>query len=284
MPDASDRQRRKNPDEGNPFAIDFSVAHPARVQSYLAGGESHFAADRETAERMASALPSGVDTARASVRALGAFVRRSMHYLAAEAGVRQFVTVGVAPPGKKRVHDVVREAVPDARFVYVSDDAVVLAESHALRGDDPDGAIAYVHGSLGDLAAVLGQVANTVDLAEPLAVTFVTTLSFVADDQHPHASVAEVVRAVAPGSHLVVAHPSFDFSAAGMNEAAERLREGWNVPWVVRSRDEIARFFDGLDMVEPGLVPIEDWRPEGGRSRPAGQRPIPLFAGVGRKS
>jgi hypothetical protein len=281
MPDGSDR--RTNPDDENPFAVDFSVAHPARVQSYLAGGGSHFAADREAAEKMAASLPGGVETARGVVRVLGAFVRRTMRYLAGEADVRQFVSVGVAPPSERKVHDVVWEVAPDARFVYISDDAVVLAESHELRRGAPDGAIAYVHGTLPDLPKLLGRVTDTLDLATPIAVSLVTTLSFEPDESNPHAIVAEVVGMLAPASHLVVAHPSFDISAAGMSEASERLSQRLNVPWVVRSRDEIARFFDGLDMVDPGLVPIEDWRPDDDRPRLPGRRPTPIFAGVGRK-
>src|SRR5262249_36869306 len=151
----------------HPFAIDFSVAHPARVQSYLAGGESYFAADREAAEKVAEALPSGIDTARGVVRDLGAFVVRTVRYLAGEAGIRQFLNIGVAPPGDKQVHDVAQEVVPDARFVYVSDDPVVLAESHAMRRGSAEGVTAYVHGGLDDLRTILARAADTLDLAEP---------------------------------------------------------------------------------------------------------------------
>lgn len=281
MPDGADRSG--SADDGIPYGVDFGVAHPARLQSYLAGGASHFAADREAAEKMATALPRGVDTARHVVRVLGAFVGRAMRHLAGEAGVRQFVTVGVAPPGERNVHDVVRDVAPDARFVYVSDDPVVLAESHVLRRGAPEGAVAFVHGSLPDLPAILHRDTSALDLARPVALSLVTTLSFVPDESGPHAIVAELMRAVAPGSHLVVAHPSFDIPAEGMREASEHLGQGLNVPWVVRRRDEIARFFDGLEMVEPGLVPIEDWRPDGVRPRLPDQRVTPIFAGMGRK-
>jgi hypothetical protein len=281
MPDGADHSA--SADDGNPFAVDVDVAHPARLQSFLAGGASHFAADRAAAEKMAAALPRGVDTARHVVRVLGAFVGRAMRHLAAEAGVRQFVTIGVAPPGERNIHDVVRDVAPDARFVYVSDDPVVLAESHVLRRGAPEGAVAYAHGSLPDLPAILHQETSTLDLAQPMAVALVTTLSFVPDESGPHAMVAELMGTVAPGSHLVVAHPSFDISAAGMREASEHLSHGLNVPWVVRRRDEIERFFVGLDMVEPGLVPIEEWRPDGARPLPPDRRVTPIFAGMGRK-
>jgi len=280
VPDGSDQSTNAGEP---PFAIDFSVAHPARLQSFLSGGESYFAADREAAEEMAAALPSGIDTARSVIRALGAFVGRSVRYLAGEAGIGQFLNIGAAPPGEKQVHDVAQEAMPDARFVHVSDDPVVLAESHALRRCSSEGVAAYVHGGLADLPKVLEQTADTLDLAKPVAVLLVTTLNFVPDESDPHATVARLVRALAPGSHLLVAHPSFDIAAEGMPEASARLNQTLNVPWVVRSRDEIARFFDGLDMVDPGLVPIDEWRPDGGNPPPAGRRVPPIFGGLGRK-
>lgn len=279
MPDGSDQSTNAGEP---PFAIDFSVAHPARLQSYLSGGESYFAADREAAEEMAEVLPSGMDTARGVIRALGAFVGRTVRYLAGEAGVRQFLNIGVAPPGEKQIHDVAQEVVPDARFVYVSDDPVVLAESHAMRRGSAAGVTAYVHGGLDDLRAILAQAADTLEWAEPVAVLLVTTLAFVPDESDPHASVALLVRALAPGSHLLVAHPSFDICAEGMPEASARMSQALSVPWVVRSRDEITRFFDGLDMVEPGLVPIDEWRPDGGPP-PPGRRVPPIFGGLGRK-
>ena len=282
MPDGPEQST--DADDGNPFEIDFSVAHPARLQSYLAGGESYFAADREAAEKMAAALPSGIDTARGVVRALGAFVGRAVRYLAGEAGVRQFLHIGVAPPGERNVHQVAQEVVPGARFVYVSDDPVVLAESHALRRGSPEGVIGYVHGTLEDLPTILERAADTLDLAEPVAALLVTTLNFVTDESDPHAIVGRLMETVTSGSHLLVAHPSFDISAEGMPEASARLGQALNVPWVVRSRDEIARFFDGLDMVEPGLVQIDEWRPDGTKPpRRTGRRVPPIYGGLGRK-
>ena len=280
-----DRQEQSiDADDGNPFEIDFSVAHPARLQSYLAGGESYFAADREAADDMAAALPSGIDTARGVVRVLGAFVGRAVRYLAGDAGVWQFLHIGVGPPGKRNVHHVAQEKVPDARVVYVSDDPVVLAESHALRRGSPEGATGYVHGSLLDVAAVLEQAADTLDLDEPVAALLVTTLNFLPDESDPHAIVRRLMGTLVGGSHLLVAHPSFDISAEGMPEASARLSDALNVPWVVRSRDEIARFFDGLDMVEPGLVPIDEWRHDGAEPPPRpGRRVPPIYGGLGRK-
>jgi hypothetical protein len=276
-------RRGTEPRNDNPFAVDFTAAHPARLQSYLTGGGDWFAADREAAEKMSAPVPGGLDTARVSVQAVGAFARRAMRFLAAEAGVRQFVSVGVAPPGERTLHDAVLEVAPDARFLYVSDDPVVLAESHELCRGAPDGAVAYAHGALADLSGLLGRATDTLDVAAPVAVSLLANLCFEPDENDPQAIVAEIVDELAPGSHTVVAHPTFDIGAEGMPEAAARLREKLSVPWVVRTREEIARFFDGLAMVDPGLVPIEDWRPDADTPRGLGGRPIPLFAGVGRK-
>lgn len=282
MPDGPEQST--DADDGNPFEIDFSVAHPARLQSYLAGGESYFAADRDAAEKMAAALPSGLDTARGVVRALGAFVGRAVRYLAGEAGVRQFLHIGVGPPGERNVHHVAQEKAPDARVVYVSDDPVVLAESHALRRGSPEGLTGYVHGTLEDLSTILEGAAETLDLAEPVAALLVTTLNFVPDESDPQAIVGRLVETLASGSHLLVAHPSFDISAEGMPEASARLSQALSVPWVVRSRDEIARFFDGLDMVAPGLVPIDEWRHDAAEAPPrTGRRVPPIYGGLGRK-
>jgi hypothetical protein len=283
VPDGSDRSTE---DEGeSPFEIDSDVAHPARIMSFLAGGSSYFNADREAAEKVAAALPSGVETARTVIRVMDAFVHRTVRHLAGEAGVRQFLHIGVAPPGEKNVHHVVQAAAPDARFVYVSDDSVVLAESHALRrGSSPEGSTAYVHGTLEDLPMILDGAAGTLDMDEPVGVLLVATLSFLSDDSRPHAIVADLVDALAPASHVVLAHPTFDFSAEGMPEAAARFRQALNVPWAVRSRDEIAAFFAGLEMVEPGLVRIDDWRPDGTAPPPdPGGRPVPIYGGVGWK-
>jgi hypothetical protein len=281
MPDPS--QPSPNPSDRSPYTVDFTVAHPARLHSYLSGGASHFAADREVAENVADALPGGIETIRDSVRALASFVRRTARYLAAEVGIRQFLIVGAAPPNHKNLGDLVRKTIPDARFMYVSDDPIVLAESHALLRGAPEGTVAFVHSTVPDLPGILRGSAHTLDMAEPVAVLFLVSLSFVPDDLGPHAVVAELVRMTASGSHFVVAHPSSDIVAAGMSEAAERLDKGLTAQWVVRSREDIARFFDGLDVVEPGLVPIEEWRPAGAATSPPDQRLIPLFAGVGRK-
>lgn len=278
-----DRAPSSSVEDEGPFAIDIGAAYPARVLNYLAGGDGNFAADRELAEGMGEALPGGIGTARASVRSLGAFMGRSVRYLTGEAGIGQFLVVGAAIPPAKNVHEVAHLAAPGARFVYVGDDPVVLAHAHSLRRGAEASVTAYVVGSLSDPDEILRRAGEMLDFAAPVAVMLVTTLSFVPDADDPARIVARLVAAVPSGSALTIAHPSFDFGAEGMTEAAARLDRALRQPFVVRSRTEIAGFFAGLDMAEPGLVQIDQWRPGGGGPAGPPERPTPIYVGVGHK-
>ena len=270
-------------EDDGPFAIDTGVAYPARVLNYLAGGDGNFAADRELAEDVGDALPGGIGTARAVVRSLGAFMGRAVRYLTGEVGIGQFLIVGAAIPPARNVHEVAELAAPGARFVYVGDDPVVLAHAHSLVSGAAAGVAAYVDGSLSDPGAILSRAGETLDFTRPVAVMLLTTLNFVPDGDDPAGIVARLLAAVPSGSCVTIAHPSFDFGAEGMTEAAERLNKAIRQPFVARSRNEIAGFFDGLDMAEPGLVQIDRWRPDETRPVPPTGRPTPIYAGVGRK-
>jgi hypothetical protein len=270
-------------EDDGPFAIDTGVAYPARVLNYLAGGDGNFAADRQLAEDLGDALPGGIGTARAVVRSLGAFMGRAVRYLTGEVGIGQFLIVGAAIPPARNVHEVAQLAAPGARFVYVGDDPVVLAHAHSLLSGAAAGVAAYVDGSLSDPEAILRRAGETLDFTRPVAVMLLTTLNFVPDADDPDGIVARLRAAVPSGSCLTIAHSSFDFGAEGMTEAAERLNKAIRQPFVVRSRTEIAGFFDGLDMAEPGLVQIDRWRPDESRPVPPTGRPTPIYVGVGRK-
>jgi hypothetical protein len=273
-----------NDHDRDPFAIDADVAHPARIQNYLLGGDDNFAADRDVAEHMSQALPDGVETARAAVRSLGAFVGRAVRYLAGEAGVRQFLNVGAAIPGGKNVHDVAQQTAPESRVVYVGNDPVALAKSHALRAASPEGATAYLHGSLREPQPILRQAAATLDLTVPVAVILATTLNLIPDDSDPHGLLARLLKGVPSGSYLVVAHASADFDAEGMPEASSRLNKSMRDAWALRDHATIARFFDGLDLVAPGLVQIDTWRPtEDGPPPPPSGRITPIYGAVAHK-
>lgn len=268
-------------DDQTPYAIDSGVAYPARVLNYLAGGDGNFSADRELVEDMGAALPGGIGTARDAVRSLGAFMGRAVGYLTGEARVDQFLIVGGAIPPAKNVHQVTQRATPGARFVYVGDDPVVLAHAHSLLKGAEAGVVAYVDGSLGDPDAILRRAARTLDLSRPVAIMLLATLNFIPDEDDPAGIVARLLASVPSGSCLTIAHPSFDFGAAGMPEAAELLDKSIRASYIVRPRTEIAGFFAGLDLVEPGLVQIDRWRPD--RPVTPTDRPTPIYVGVGRK-
>jgi hypothetical protein len=269
--------------ERDPFAIDTSVAHPARIQSYLAGGDGHFAADRNAVEDFGSALPNGIRDARASVRSLGSFMARTVRFMAVDLGIRQFLNIGAVVPTVKKVHEVAHQVAPDARFVYVGDDPVVLAHAHKLRASVYDGATEYVHATFTDTDLILKQAAPPLDLDRPVAALLLTTLNFVPDDDEPRQLLRRLVDAMAPGSCVCIAHSSYDFNAEGMREAAQKLSKALRTAWVVRTYEEIERFYDGLDMVDPGLVPIDDWRPTVEAPMPLSSRPVPIFGGIGQK-
>jgi S-adenosyl methyltransferase len=275
--------------EGQPpeVEIDTSVARPARVHSYLAGGDGHFAADREAVDRLAEVLPEGVETARRSVDTMAAFLQRVVRYLAGEIGVTQFLKLGTAVAQGEDIHEIAQDAAPAPavpRVVYVGSDPVVLAHAHALRRGSPEGTVAYVHGMLSDDEAILAQASETLDLTQPVAVLLPATLNFVPDENHPYRIVARLVAAIAPGSYIAIAHATHDPTREQRAEAAERFSKMLGEPYVLRSAAEIARFFDGLDLVGPGVGGIDRWYPPGSaRSVPPPGRPVPIYGAVGRK-
>jgi S-adenosyl methyltransferase len=276
--------------EGHPpeVDIDTSVARPARVHSYLAGGDGHFAADREAAERVAEVLPEGMETARRSVDAMGAFLGRVVRYLAGEVGVTQFLKLGTAVAQGEDIHEIAQDAAPAGvvpRVVYVGSDPVVLAHAHALRRGSPEGTVAYVHGALGD-PEIIRQSSATLDLDRPVAMLLPATLNFVPDEHDAYGIVARLVAAVASGSYLAIAHATHDPTRERRTEAAERFSKMLGEPYVLRSAAEIARFFDGLDLVGPGVGGIDRWYPPGqAASTPPVEPgfPVPICGALGRK-
>jgi hypothetical protein len=270
-----------------PVEIAGDVAHPARVYDYVRGGKDNFAADRETAEQLAAAAAGGLDRARAAAEANEAFRSRAVRYLVAEAGIRQLLHVGTAVPGSENTHEIAQRLAPESRVVYVGDDPVVLANARVLLRSTPEGATAYVDGHVRDPDGILAQVPATLDLAEPVAVLFVGILNHVTDDDDPYAGVARLVDATCPGSHLVVSHLTSDVMTEEVTGAAKLVNEQPGFALVPRTRAEVSRFFAGLDLVEPGVVLIDQWRPDDGTPAGSGNRseawPTPFYGAVGRK-
>jgi hypothetical protein len=255
--------------------FDTSVPHIARVYNYWLGGKDHFAADRELAERFIEADPEVI----AGVRANRAFLGRAVHFLATKARVRQFLDIGTGIPTANNTHEVAQRAAPDSRVVYVDNDPIVLAHARALLTSDPDGVTDYVDADLRNTGEILTQAARTLDFGRPVAVMLVGILQCIPDEDDPRGIVAALMDGVSPGSYLAISHPAADVHAEARAGAAV-LSEGLASPVTFRTRAAIARFFGGLELIEPGLVSTSQWRSGAG----ADTRPLANWAGVARKA
>ena len=234
-----------------------AVAHQARIADYLLGGQDNFAADRKAAEAMIEAYPTMVELMRAN----RAFLRRSVRFLAGEAGIRQFLDIGTGIPTAGNTHEVAQEIAPDCRVVYVDYDQVVLAHARALLTSTPQGATDYVDADLRDVTKVLTGAAKTLDFAEPVAVTILMTLHAIPDEDDPHAIMAQFMDVLPPGSYLSISHPASDIEPEKAAEIVSRLRPLSYQQYTGRTRAQVLRFFDGMELVAPGLVQVQQWRP-----------------------
>jgi len=271
-PDAGDDDRR-----GLLPGFDITVAHASRVYDYWLGGKDNFAADRTAAEEIIAVRP----TIIRDIRANRAFLGRAVRFLAAEAGIRQFLDVGTGLPTSPNVHDVAQTAAPECRIVYVDNDPMVLTHARALLTSSPHGACAYVDADLKDTAKILAEAARTLDFSQPVAVLFVGVLHLVSDDEHPYGIVADMVNATVQGSCLALTHPAKDINADEVAEGARRYNEHVKVLQTRRTYAETLRFFDRLQVIPPGLVQCHRWRPD---PRAAGlAEDVSAWGGVARK-
>jgi hypothetical protein len=254
--------------------IDTSVAHPARVYDYWLGGQVNFPADREAAERVLAITPG----LRARVRANRAFLARAVRYLAADAGIRQFLDIGTGIPSASNPHEVAQAVAPECRVVCVDNDPIVLAHSRALLASDPLGATKYLEGDVRDPRSILST--SGLDLSQPTALLLFGIMHLVQDAERPYGLVAELMAGLPAGSYLALSHPALDINAAQAT-AQQRYNERVATPQTLRTRDEVAGFFDGLELVPPGLVYVHAWRPGEGDEVPPGD--VSAHGGVARK-
>jgi hypothetical protein len=267
-----------------PFRIDTSVAHMARVNDYLLGGTDNFAVDRELAEHTTAALPGGIDGARVNVRANRAFLAWAVRFLAGGMGIHQFLDIGTGIPNADTVHGVAQQVAPTSRVVYVDHDAVVLAHAHALLKTTPRGATAYVHADLRDPETILATAAETLDFSRPVALMLVGVLHHILDHENPYGIVGRLLAGVPSGSYLVVSHLASDIHPEAMAELAARHNQAVTAEAaVVRDHAGVCRFFDGLELVAPGVTPLDHWPDQQTRTIPAGYLPIPIYGAIGRK-
>lgn len=261
-----------------PAEINTSVAHAARVYDYWLGGKDNFAADRALGDAIMAAVP----TIQVMARANRAFLGRAVRYLAAEAGIRQFLDIGTGIPTVGNTHEVAQEVAPEARVVYVDNDPIVLAHARALMTSHDAGATAFIQADLREPQEILADpaLAATLDLGRPVALMLVAVLMYFRDEDDPQGMVSALVDALPPGSYLAVTHPTADFNAEAMAGAVAAAEHG-GITLVPRSRSETEAFFAGLDLVEPGVVPVLAWRPDDGPQ--VDPRSAYYYAGVGRK-
>ena len=241
---------------GKPAEIDTSVAHPARVYDYWLGGKDNFTADREAGDRVLAATPG----LRERVRANRAFLVRAVRYLAAEAGIRQFLDIGTGIPSANNTHEVAQQTAPDSRIVYVDNDPIVLTHARALLAGGPMGSIQYIDGDVRDVASITRAAARTLDSTQPTALLLLGILHLIQDAEGPYEIVARLMDALPSGSYLAISHPASDIHP-GQAEAQRRYNERVSTPQTLRTRAEVSRFFEGLDLVPPGLVYVHTWRP-----------------------
>jgi hypothetical protein len=245
------------PGPGRPLATYASVAHVARVYDYLLGGKDNFAADREAAEQAMRINPDIVSTARAN----RAFLVRTTSYLARQAGLRQFLDIGTGMPTNRNIHEVAQSIAPRSRVVYVDHDPIVLTHARALLTSAPEGVTDYLEADLREPGKILAEAAQTLDFSRPVAIMLIAVLHLIVDADDPYDLVRELVDAAVPGSYVVISHVASDIDTGAMISMTNRLNELMAQQAVPRTHREVAAFFAGLDLVEPGLVRIPEWRP-----------------------
>ncbi|MGF7236730.1 MAG: SAM-dependent methyltransferase [Frankia sp.] len=267
------RARPAGPDDPVPVELNTDVPHIARIYDYWLGGKDNFAADRAVAEQAMAAMPSMT----ASVKTNRAFLARAVNYLATEAGIRQFLDIGTGLPSANNTHEVAQRAAPSSRIVYVDNDPIVLVHARALLSSTPEGRTSYISGDLRDPDAILSRAAEILDFTQPVALMLVAVMHCVPDEDDPYSVVRRLAAALAPGSYLVLSHPAADVNpSAGAGNAAARMNQMMPAKVTMRRRDDVARFFDGFELLEPGVVAATQWRTDD-------SAPTAMWAGVGRR-
>lgn len=260
---------------GHLSRLDTTVAHSARVWSYLLGGKDHFAIDRATGDKLLTLLPE----LAASARANRAFLRRAVRFLATDVGIRQFLDIGPGLPTTDNTHEVAQAVAPQSRVVYVDNDPMVLAHARVLLTSTAEGSADYIEADIRDVDRIVSAAAKTLRPDEPIGVVLVGVLNFLPADGEAYGAVKALVDAIPSGSHVVLSHPTWEVNPVGV----DRVVELWNghgcTPMCARTPEAITRFFSGLELLEPGVVSCVHWRPD----NDVAASPVIDFAGVGRK-
>ncbi|WP_028922385.1 SAM-dependent methyltransferase [Pseudonocardia acaciae] len=255
-------------------------AHGARIYDYILGGNDNFAVDRQAGEATLRAWPA----MRVSMRANRAFMHRVGRFLAAERGVRQFLDIGAGIPTRPNLHEVVQEVAPEARIVYVDNDPIVLAHAQALLTGTPQGRTAYISADVREPDGILGarELHDTLDLDRPVGLLIIAMLQFIEDDEEALRVTRRVLDALPSGSYLAVTIATADFAP----EPLGKVREQYNAHGEtlrLRTKEQAARFFEGLELEEPGVVQTHRWRPDPADAGTIADADIAMYGAVGRK-
>jgi hypothetical protein len=258
--------------------FDTTVSHSARIWNYWLGGKDNYAADRQAGDKVAAMLPSIVVQARAD----RAFLGRAIRYLAGEAGIRQFLDIGTGLPTADNTHEVAQRVAPESRIVYADNDPLVLLHARTLLASTPEGACDYVEGDLHDPDKILAEAARTLDFGQPVALMLLGILHHISDTDEAQEIVRRLTAALVPGSFLTINHSTSAVHGEAMEEAVRHWNRVGTPPMTLRSPQQIARFFDGLDLLAPGVVSCSRWRPDPSQwaKQPA---EVDEFCGVARK-
>ncbi|HEY0813229.1 MAG TPA: SAM-dependent methyltransferase [Pseudonocardia sp.] len=255
--------------------IDVSVPHSARIWNYWLGGKDNFQADRAAGDEFLTFYPQQLDKARACRQ----FLARAVRYLVLEAGVRQFLDIGTGLPTANNTHEVAQQAAPEARIVYVDNDPLVLTHARALLTSSPEGVTSYIDADMHDPGEILAEARKTLDFDQPIALLMIGVLGHVADYDEARSIVRRLIEGLPSGSFFVETDGT-DSSPAYL-AAIEHYRDSGGVPYNVRTTEQIAGFYEGLELIEPGVLPIHLWRPE--LSMFGNAPDVSESGGVGRK-
>jgi hypothetical protein len=261
-----------------PPKFDTGTPHTARVWNYWLGGKDNYAADRAAGDEVITFVPDIVNSARAN----RAFLGRAVRFLVGEAGIRQFLDVGTGIPTANNTHEVAQAVAPECRIVYVDNDPVVLVHARALLTSTPEGATDYIEADARDPDAILRAAARTLDFDQPVAVMMLGILNHIIDDGEAHAVVNRLLDAVPAGSYLVIGHPTEEVHGEKMAESMRLWNERGGTPIRSRNRKELAQFFEGMELLEPGVVSCSRWRPEPSDLNEISAE-VSEFCAVGRK-
>jgi O-methyltransferase involved in polyketide biosynthesis len=257
--------------------IDPEVPHTARIWNYWLGGKDHFAADRTIGDQVQRFLPDIVTSARADRK----FLHRAVRHLVDDAGIRQFLDVGTGLPTADNTHEVAQKLAPETRIVYTDNDPLVLTHARALLTSTPEGATDYIDADARDTKLILDAAAATLDFDQPIAVMLLGILNFIGDDDQALAVVRELMAAVPSGSYLAIAHPTTEIRPEESAAAAKQWNETATPPITLRSKAQLLTYFDGLELLEPGVVTCTKWRPD--PDDPTADTDVYQFCGVAQK-